>query len=160
MTTIDAPRIAGRDRARTDVADLDLPAGSTLVVQFPPRASATPSYLDELIAALLADGHVLIEGVPGVAKTLAVESLAKVVGGTFARVQFTPVRFSSSASTATLVGSSTQSSRRSTVACSVRTLSAALARTGSRASRMTRESFARALVLERGPRAERGGNES
>ncbi len=39
---------------------------------------------------LLARGHCLLEGVPGVAKTLAVETLATVVGGTFARVQFTP----------------------------------------------------------------------
>jgi MoxR-like ATPase len=40
--------------------------------------------------ALLARGHCLLEGVPGVAKTLAVETLAKVAGGTFSRVQFTP----------------------------------------------------------------------
>ena len=39
---------------------------------------------------LLAKGHVLLEGVPGVAKTLAVETFAKVVGGSFSRVQFTP----------------------------------------------------------------------
>lgn len=52
MTTIEAPRIAGRDRAREDVSRLTLDAGSTLVVQFPPRAAATPSYLDELIAVV------------------------------------------------------------------------------------------------------------
>ncbi|MDG4831836.1 MoxR family ATPase [Solwaraspora sp. WMMD1047] len=46
--------------------------------------------VERMFVALLARGHCLIEGVPGVAKTLAVESLAKVVGGTFARVQFTP----------------------------------------------------------------------
>ncbi len=39
---------------------------------------------------LLAGGHCLLEGVPGLAKTLAVETLATVVGGTFARIQFTP----------------------------------------------------------------------
>src|SRR4051812_1791979 len=43
-----------------------------------------------MIVALLARGHVLLEGVPGVAKTLAVETLATVVGGRFARLQFTP----------------------------------------------------------------------
>src|SRR5918995_784286 len=43
-----------------------------------------------MLVALLARGHVLLEGVPGVAKTLAVETLAKAVGGTFARLQFTP----------------------------------------------------------------------
>jgi MoxR-like ATPase len=46
--------------------------------------------VERMFVALLARGHCLIEGVPGVAKTLAVETLAKVVGGTFARVQFTP----------------------------------------------------------------------
>src|SRR5687768_340689 len=43
-----------------------------------------------MLVALLAKGHVLLEGVPGVAKTLAVETLATAVGGTFARLQFTP----------------------------------------------------------------------
>jgi len=46
--------------------------------------------VERLIVALLAGGHVLLEGPPGVAKTLAAETLATVVGGTFARVQFTP----------------------------------------------------------------------
>jgi MoxR-like ATPase len=46
--------------------------------------------VERMFVALLARGHCLIEGVPGVAKTLAVETLATVVGGTFARVQFTP----------------------------------------------------------------------
>lgn len=46
--------------------------------------------VERLFVALLARGHCLLEGVPGVAKTLAVETLATVVGGTFARVQFTP----------------------------------------------------------------------
>jgi MoxR-like ATPase len=45
---------------------------------------------ERMMVALLARGHCLIEGVPGVAKTLAVETLAHVVGGTFSRVQFTP----------------------------------------------------------------------
>jgi MoxR-like ATPase len=46
--------------------------------------------VERMIVALLARGHCLIEGVPGVAKTLAVQTLATVVGGTFARIQFTP----------------------------------------------------------------------
>jgi MoxR-like ATPase len=46
--------------------------------------------VERMLVALLARGHVLIEGVPGVAKTLAVETLATAVGGTFARLQFTP----------------------------------------------------------------------
>ena len=46
--------------------------------------------VERMFVALLARGHCLLEGVPGVAKTLAVETLAKVVGGSFSRVQFTP----------------------------------------------------------------------
>jgi MoxR-like ATPase len=46
--------------------------------------------LDRMAIGLLADGHLLLEGVPGLAKTLAVESLARAVGGTFQRIQFTP----------------------------------------------------------------------
>jgi MoxR-like ATPase len=46
--------------------------------------------VERLMVALLAGGHILLEGPPGVAKTLAAETTAKVVGGTFARVQFTP----------------------------------------------------------------------
>jgi MoxR-like ATPase len=46
--------------------------------------------LERVLVALLAGGHVLLEGVPGLAKTLTVRTLAQVVGGTFRRVQFTP----------------------------------------------------------------------
>src|SRR3954452_8424471 len=46
--------------------------------------------LERLLVALLADGHVLLEGVPGLAKTLTIKTLASVLSGTFGRVQFTP----------------------------------------------------------------------
>src|SRR5215467_13113906 len=46
--------------------------------------------LERLLVALLSHGHLLVEGVPGLAKTLAVKSLAAAVGGEFHRVQFTP----------------------------------------------------------------------
>src|SRR5699024_6971067 len=46
--------------------------------------------VERLLVGLLAKGHLLLEGVPGVAKTLAVETFASVVGGSFSRVQFTP----------------------------------------------------------------------
>jgi MoxR-like ATPase len=49
-----------------------------------------PDLLDGLLIALLADGHVLLEGLPGLAKSLAVSTLARAVGGTFRRIQFTP----------------------------------------------------------------------
>ncbi|WP_020108937.1 MoxR family ATPase [Nocardia sp. 348MFTsu5.1] len=46
--------------------------------------------VERILVGLLARGHILLEGVPGVAKTLAVETYATVVGGSFSRVQFTP----------------------------------------------------------------------
>ena len=46
--------------------------------------------LERLMVALLAGGHVLLEGVPGLAKTLTVRTLADVLGGSFRRIQFTP----------------------------------------------------------------------
>ena len=46
--------------------------------------------VERLVVSLLAGGHCLVEGVPGLAKTLAVETLARVVGGSFVRLQFTP----------------------------------------------------------------------
>jgi MoxR-like ATPase len=46
--------------------------------------------VERMLVSLLAQGHCLLEGVPGVAKTLAVETLARTVTGTFSRLQFTP----------------------------------------------------------------------
>jgi MoxR-like ATPase len=46
--------------------------------------------VERMLVGLLARGHVLLEGVPGVAKTLAVRTMAQVVGGSFRRLQFTP----------------------------------------------------------------------
>jgi MoxR-like ATPase len=46
--------------------------------------------IDALIACLIAGGHILLEGVPGLAKTLAVKSLAEITGLDFKRIQFTP----------------------------------------------------------------------
>jgi MoxR-like ATPase len=46
--------------------------------------------LERVLICLLAQGHLLIEGVPGLAKTLTIKTTAGVLGGTFARVQFTP----------------------------------------------------------------------
>jgi len=46
--------------------------------------------LERVLVALLAGGHLLIEGVPGLAKTLTIKTAADVLGGSFARIQFTP----------------------------------------------------------------------
>ncbi len=46
--------------------------------------------LDRILVSLLADGHCLLEGVPGLGKTLTLSTLARVMGGSFSRIQFTP----------------------------------------------------------------------
>ncbi|MEO8286195.1 MAG: MoxR family ATPase [Chloroflexota bacterium] len=46
--------------------------------------------LERLVVALLARGHMLVEGVPGLAKTMAIKTLAESIGGEFKRIQFTP----------------------------------------------------------------------
>jgi MoxR-like ATPase len=46
--------------------------------------------LESLLVALLARGHILVEGVPGLAKTMAIKTLAESIGGEFKRIQFTP----------------------------------------------------------------------
>jgi len=48
------------------------------------------AFLERIMIAMLAGGHLLIEGVPGLAKTLTVNTLAKVLQGSFKRIQFTP----------------------------------------------------------------------
>ena len=52
--------------------------------------SGQQQLIDRLLLALISDGHVLLEGVPGLAKTLAVKTLAQTLDGSFARLQFTP----------------------------------------------------------------------
>ncbi len=46
--------------------------------------------IDSLLVALLANGHVLLEGVPGLAKTLAIKTLAQLIDAKYNRIQFTP----------------------------------------------------------------------
>src|SRR5687768_17981399 len=46
--------------------------------------------LDRLLIGLLSNGHVLLEGVPGLAKTLAIKSLSQAIHAQFSRIQFTP----------------------------------------------------------------------
>src|SRR4026209_1393290 len=67
--------------------------------------------LERILIGLLTGGHVLLEGVPGLAKTLAVSSLAKAVRGTFARLQFTPDLLPSD-----LVGTEIYNAREATIA--------------------------------------------
>ena len=46
--------------------------------------------VDSLLISLLSDGHILLEGVPGLAKTLAIKTLSELINGDFSRIQFTP----------------------------------------------------------------------
>ena len=46
--------------------------------------------VEQVLVALLAEGHALVEGVPGTAKTLLVKTLARIIGADFSRIQFTP----------------------------------------------------------------------
>ncbi len=48
------------------------------------------AFLERVLIALIAQGHLLVEGVPGLAKTLTVKTLAEAIGGAFRRIQFTP----------------------------------------------------------------------
>jgi MoxR-like ATPase len=48
------------------------------------------AFLERVLVAMLAQGHLLVEGVPGLAKTLTVKTLARTIRGTFKRIQFTP----------------------------------------------------------------------
>lgn len=48
------------------------------------------SVIEQILVAFLAEGHALLEGVPGTAKTLIVKTLAKIIGAKFSRIQFTP----------------------------------------------------------------------
>lgn len=70
----------GRESAFIDVLNLEL--GKAVVGQ--------KYMVERLILAVLANGHILLEGVPGLAKTLSIKSLASAVQGGFSRIQFTP----------------------------------------------------------------------
>jgi MoxR-like ATPase len=92
----------------SDVPALPQPAGANLPAVHRADADAPPSplepalfelkklivgqdrLLERLLVALLVGGHVIIEGVPGLAKTLTVKAMAEVISGTFGRIQFTP----------------------------------------------------------------------
>lgn len=68
----------------------DLPSLERTLVELRRVIVGQERLLERLLIALVAGGHCLLEGPPGLAKTLAVQTLADTTGGTFARVQFTP----------------------------------------------------------------------
>ncbi|HEY4331183.1 MAG TPA: MoxR family ATPase [Ilumatobacteraceae bacterium] len=82
MTTLDVPRLDTPRTPRQAVLAVRDEVGKVVVGQ--------DGILTGVIAALLVNGHVLLEGVPGVAKTLLAKSLAAAFDMTFSRIQFTP----------------------------------------------------------------------
>jgi MoxR-like ATPase len=84
-----------QDKPSTGIlATMSAAAGSSPVEQILYEVKKTivgqDVLLERLLIALLSRGHILVEGVPGLAKTLAVKTLASAIGGQFHRVQFTP----------------------------------------------------------------------
>ena len=77
-----APRDAG---ARSEAADLE-----RLLFELKKVIVGQDRPIERMLTCLLAGGHCLLESVPGLAKTLSVETLASSVGGSFSRIQFTP----------------------------------------------------------------------
>jgi MoxR-like ATPase len=87
--------VATRQQPMDDSRDVELldqlaGARAALVEQIGRRIIGQHKIVDDLVAALLAGGHVLLVGVPGLAKTLLVQTVAQALDLSFSRVQFTP----------------------------------------------------------------------
>jgi len=87
--------VATRQKPVDDTRDVELldqlaHARATLIEQIGRRIVGQHKIVDDLVAALLAGGHVLLVGVPGLAKTLLVQTVSQALDLTFSRVQFTP----------------------------------------------------------------------
>jgi len=74
----------------TDLGNQALRAVNAIRTEVAKALIGQSAIIDQVLIALLAGGHVLIEGVPGLGKTLLVRALAKTFDGRFARIQFTP----------------------------------------------------------------------
>src|SRR5450756_295479 len=75
-----------RDEARSDVSSLM----ERILYEVKKIVVGQDHFLERVMIAMLAQGHLLVEGVPGLAKTLTIKTLARAVHGTFKRIQFTP----------------------------------------------------------------------
>ena len=73
-----------------DTAGADTAFLETLMFEMKKVIVGQDRALERMLACLLANGHCLLESVPGLAKTLSVETMATSVGGSFSRIQFTP----------------------------------------------------------------------
>ena len=75
-----------RDNGRGEVASLM----ERILYEVKKIVVGQDHFLERVLVAMLAQGHLLVEGVPGLAKTLTVKTLARTIRGTFKRIQFTP----------------------------------------------------------------------
>jgi len=83
VTTINIKELNERIRLESSFVDIiNMEMGKVIVGQ--------KHLVESLLIGLLADGHILLEGVPGLAKTLAINTLANTIDASFARIQFTP----------------------------------------------------------------------
>src|SRR5512136_999982 len=73
-----------------DIKTPDTPLMERVLYQVKKIIVGQDHLLERMLVALLARGHIMVEGVPGLAKTLAIKTLARVIGGEFKRIQFTP----------------------------------------------------------------------
>jgi len=90
---------AGSDSRRSDRSPMNVPhdaRGSDaalperILYEVKKVVVGQDAFLERVLVAMLAQGHLLVEGVPGLAKTLTVKTLARTIRGTFKRIQFTP----------------------------------------------------------------------
>jgi MoxR-like ATPase len=82
-TTVDVHSLTEEIKKSSPFVDLILSEASRVVV-------GQKVLLERLVVALLCDGHVLLEGLPGLAKTLTIKTLADIIHADFQRIQFTP----------------------------------------------------------------------
>ena len=80
------------ESAAVTSTELDAAASAlgAIVTEIRKVVAGQQAVIDDALTGLVAGGHVLVEGVPGLGKTLLVKALARAIGGTFARIQFTP----------------------------------------------------------------------
>lgn len=83
MSSVDIREL--QDRIQRESAFVDL-----LMQELSKSIIGQQTMVERLVIALLANGHILLEGVPGLAKTLAIKSLARCIDARFSRIQFTP----------------------------------------------------------------------